>query len=75
MCDKKGELKIPHEISLDSNGNVYVADRENNRIQVLDPNGKFIKHLADERALVLLPLRLTKQAQNYFLLMILHFGN
>jgi peptidylamidoglycolate lyase len=33
---------------LDSNGNVYVADRENNRIQVFEPNGKFIKQLADK---------------------------
>jgi hypothetical protein len=48
MGDKKGELKILHEISLESNGNFYVADRENNGIQVLYPNGKFIKQLADE---------------------------
>lgn len=45
--DKKGEFNIPHGISLDSNGNVYVADRENNRIQVFDPNGKFIKQFTD----------------------------
>jgi peptidylamidoglycolate lyase len=45
---KESEFDIPHGISLDSNGNVYVADRENNRIQVFDPNGKFIKQLADK---------------------------
>ena len=41
-----GEFNIPHGITLDSNGNVYIADRENNRIQVFDPNGKFIKQFA-----------------------------
>jgi peptidylamidoglycolate lyase len=45
--DKNGKFNIPHGISLDSNGNVYVADRENNRIQVFDPNGKFIKQFTD----------------------------
>ena len=45
--DKESEFNIPHGISLDNNGNVYVADRENNRIQVFNPNGKFIKQFAD----------------------------
>ena len=33
---------IPHAIDLDNNGNVYVADRENRRIQVFDSNGCFL---------------------------------
>lgn len=44
---KEGEFHIPHGISLDDKGNVYVADRENNRIQVFDPEGKFIKQFSD----------------------------
>ena len=28
---------------LDSRGNVYVSDRENNRIQIFDANGKFLR--------------------------------
>ena len=40
---KPGEFNIPHAISLDKNGNVYVADRENNRIQLFDAYGKFLK--------------------------------
>jgi peptidylamidoglycolate lyase len=40
--DKQGEFKIPHGIDLDNKGNVYVADRENNRIQKFDAQGNFI---------------------------------
>ncbi|MBT5177296.1 MAG: hypothetical protein HOL93_12190 [Candidatus Marinimicrobia bacterium] len=38
----EGEFIIPHGIDLDSSGNVYVADRENNRIQKFDNRGNFI---------------------------------
>ncbi|GEO09250.1 peptidyl-alpha-hydroxyglycine alpha-amidating lyase family protein [Segetibacter aerophilus] len=41
-----GEFNLPHGISLDSNENVYVADRENKRVQAFDPNGKFIKQFS-----------------------------
>ncbi len=37
-----GEFNTPHSIALDSKGRVYVSDRENNRIQIFDPNGKFL---------------------------------
>lgn len=36
-----GQFNIVHNICADKNGYVYVADRENHRIQVFDPNGKF----------------------------------
>lgn len=40
--NKQGEFNTPHGIDLDINGNVYIADRENNRIQKFDTNGNFI---------------------------------
>lgn len=46
--DKESEFNIPHAICLDGSGNVYVADRENNRIQVFDSNGKFMKQITDK---------------------------
>jgi DNA-binding beta-propeller fold protein YncE len=38
----EGEFNTPHAICLDTRGRVYVGDRENNRIQVFDPDGKFL---------------------------------
>jgi len=34
-----GQFNIPHNIAIDRQDNVYVADRGNNRIQVFDGNG------------------------------------
>lgn len=36
-----GQFNIAHNIATDKEGWVYVADRENHRIQVFDPNGRF----------------------------------
>jgi len=36
-----GQFRIPHSITIDSDGDVYVADRENSRVQVFDRLGKF----------------------------------
>jgi DNA-binding beta-propeller fold protein YncE len=39
----KGQLHLPHALVIDGQGLVYVADRENKRIQVFDADGKFIR--------------------------------
>ena len=36
-----GQFNIVHGVNVDSNGWVYIADRENHRIQVFDSNGNF----------------------------------
>ena len=36
-----GQFNIPHNIACDTDGWVYVADRENHRVQVFDGNGRF----------------------------------
>ncbi len=33
---------MPHSVCTDRDGLVYVADRENHRIQIFDPRGKYI---------------------------------
>lgn len=38
-----GQFDQPHSILVDAQGMVYVADRENRRVQIFDANGRFIK--------------------------------
>jgi sugar lactone lactonase YvrE len=42
LGSKPGQFSIPHAIAVDSKGRVYVADRNNVRIQVFDANGKLL---------------------------------
>jgi streptogramin lyase len=39
---KPGQFALPHSIVADSHGRLYVADRENARIQVFDTSGKLL---------------------------------
>jgi DNA-binding beta-propeller fold protein YncE len=40
--NREGQFHLPHAICLDRRGRVYVGDRENNRVQVFDADGKFL---------------------------------
>jgi len=40
--DGPGQFHLPHGIAIDSSGTVYVADRENNRVQRFNSDGEFI---------------------------------
>lgn len=42
-----GQFHVPHGIAVDSQGTVYVADRENSRIQLFGPEGKYISEWRD----------------------------
>ena len=44
---KPGQFSIPHAIAVDSKGRIYVADRNNVRVQVFDPTGKFLDEWRD----------------------------
>jgi peptidylamidoglycolate lyase len=37
-----GQFDTPHSLALDPNGNVYVADRGNARLQIFDEDGNFL---------------------------------
>lgn len=37
-----GQFRLPHSVQVDENGVVYVADRENGRVQRFDAQGKYI---------------------------------
>ena len=38
----RGELSLPHSIVMDAKGRLYVADRNNVRIQIFDQEGKYL---------------------------------
>ena len=42
-----GEFGLPHNVVVDAEGLVYVTDRDNQRIQVFDPDGTFLDQWVD----------------------------
>jgi DNA-binding beta-propeller fold protein YncE len=40
-----GQLNTPHSIATDNQGNVYVANRGNGRIEVFDGDGKYLRQI------------------------------
>lgn len=45
----KGEFDAPKDIKIDTAGNLYVAEWNNARVQVLDNSGKFIQVFGEEK--------------------------
>jgi DNA-binding beta-propeller fold protein YncE len=42
-----GHFNLPHGIAVDADSKVYVADRENDRIQIFSPDGAFLSEWTD----------------------------
>ena len=42
-----GEFLVPHAVRVSNDGRVYVADRENNRVQVFTTDGQFVDQWTD----------------------------
>jgi DNA-binding beta-propeller fold protein YncE len=42
-----GQFHVPHGIAIDADGTVYVADRENSRLQLFTPSGEFVAQWTD----------------------------
>jgi len=38
-----GQFNVPHALAFDSRGRLFVADRQNHRIQIFDQEGKFLE--------------------------------
>lgn len=65
----QGEFNIPHGVDLDKKGNVYVADRENNRVQKFDCDGKFLADWVNkEPSKQLYSVCVDKRTQELFLI-------
>jgi DNA-binding beta-propeller fold protein YncE len=53
-----GQFHFAHTVAVDSRGRIYVGDRENNRIQIFDPAGRFLRewtHLGSPMSVVVGP--------------------
>lgn len=44
---ERGEFQIPHGIGIDAADRLYVADRENSRIQIYSPDGEWLSEWRD----------------------------
>jgi len=64
--NQQGEFDNPHAISLDNKGNVYVADRNNNRIQLFSGDGKFIRILNNNEKVAQIPSLTVDYSQHLF---------
>lgn len=42
-----GEFNLVHDVTLDSRGRLYVADRSNSRVQIFDTSGKYLGKWTD----------------------------
>ena len=47
-----GQFKVPHGVAVDGQRRVYVADRDNNRIQVFDEDGHYLDEWRNIRGAV-----------------------
>lgn len=63
---KPGEFIIPHGIAIDRKQTLYVADRQNNRIQLFDTSGNFIKELKNDAQVAQLPSLTLDKADHLF---------
>ena len=63
---KPGEFIIPHGIAIDRKQTLYVADRQNNRIQLFDTSGNFVKELKNDAQVAQLPSLTLDKADHLF---------
>lgn len=63
---KSGEFIIPHGIAIDQKNIIYVADRQNNRVQLFDTSGNFLKEFKNDVQVQQLPSIAIDKANNLF---------
>ena len=46
-----GQFNRPSSVSVDSDGDIYVVDWQNNRVQVLSPDGRYVAQMRGDHVL------------------------
>ena len=64
--NKPGEFMIPHGIAINQKNTLYVADRQNNRVQLFDTSGNFLKELKNDVQVEQLPSIAIDKADHLF---------
>jgi peptidylamidoglycolate lyase len=64
--NKPGQFMIPHGIAIDQGNTIYVADRQNNRVQLFDTTGNFLKELKNDARVEQLPSIAIDNADHLF---------
>ncbi len=64
--NKPGQFIIPHGITIDKNNIIYVADRQNNRVQLFDTAGNYIRELKNDISVEQLPSITIDNANHLF---------
>ena len=53
-----GQFQLPHNVVIDAKGQIYVSDRDNQRIEVFDAKGKYLsqwEHVGGQSSLIMTP--------------------
>lgn len=65
LGNKPGEFNIPHGLAI-ANDTLYVADRQNNRVQLFDTSGRFLQELKNDVTVQQLPSVALSKTGNLF---------
>ena len=53
-----GQFQLPHNVVIDAKGRIYVSDRDNQRVEVFDATGKYLRqwdHVGGVSSLIMTP--------------------
>jgi hypothetical protein len=53
-----GQFQLPHNVVIDAKGLIYVSDRDNQRVEIFDANGKYLRqweHVGALSSLIMTP--------------------
>lgn len=65
--NQKGQFIYPNAIAIDGDNNIYVGEIQNHRIQVFEPNGKYIRTISGTKENMITPLAITIHGSSLYI--------